>query len=79
MKKLKVISIITVLLIGLSADNLLAQRRAENTRAAEAAYGYPTGGYKAKKKVKKKKQKKQKPAKKKKNQPLYRKKDPWAG
>ena len=82
MKHLTVITIVLAFLAGLSLTDVKAQRRAENTRAAEAAYGYPAGGYKPKKKSKKKKQKqkKQKPAKKKKGkQPLYRNKNPWAG
>jgi hypothetical protein len=81
MNNLTVITIVIALLFALSSNDVQAQRRAENTRAAEAAYGYPAGGYKSKKKSKKKKQKqkKQKPAKKKGKQPLYRKKNPWAG
>jgi len=82
MKHLTVITILLAILCAFSSNDAKAQRRAENTRAAEAAYGYPAGGYKPKKKSKKKKQKrkKEKPAKKKKGkQPLYRKKNPWAG
>jgi hypothetical protein len=81
MKNLTVITIFIAFLAALSSSDVMAQRRAENTRAAEAAYGYPAGGYKPKKKVKKKKQKqkKQKKSKKKGKQPLYRKKNPWAG
>lgn len=83
MKHLTVITIVLAFLASLSSTDVKAQRRAENTRAAEAAYGYPAGGYKPKKKKskkKKQKQKKQKPAKKKNGkQPLYRKNNPWAG
>ena len=82
MKHLTVITIVLAFLAAFSSTEVKAQRRAENTRAAEAAYGYPAGGYKPKKKTKKKKQKrkKQKPAKKKNGkQPLYRNKNPWAG
>ena len=82
MKKLTVILIFAAFLAAFSSSDTQAQRRPENTRSAEAAYGYPAGGYKPKKKVKKKKQKKQKKqksAKKKGKQPLYRKKNPWAG
>lgn len=83
MKHLTVITIVLAFLACFSSVDVKAQRRAENTRAAEAAYGYPAGGYKPKKKTKKKKRqkpKKQKPAKKKNGkQPLYRKNNPWAG
>jgi len=77
MKNLKVITIITVLLVTLSSTSLLAQRRNPgNTRGAQAAYGFPTGQYKAKKK-KQKKQRKVKKSKLKPSQPAYRKKNPW--
>ncbi len=83
MKHLTVITIVFAFLAAFSVTDVKAQRRAENTRAAEAAYGYPASGYKAKKKKtkkKKQKRKKQKPAKKKNGkQPLYRNKNPWAG
>jgi hypothetical protein len=77
MKNLKVITIITVLLVTLSSTSLLAQRRNPgNTSGARAAYGFPTGQYKAKKK-KQKKQRKVKARKKKPSEPAFRKKNPW--
>ena len=82
MKHLTIVTIVLALIGAFCSPDAKAQRRAENTRAAEAAYGYPAGGYKAKKKTKKKKQKRKKQkATKKKNgkQPLYRNKNPWAG
>ncbi len=83
MKHLTILTLILAFVAAFSCTDVQAQRRrAENTRAAEAAYGYPAGGYKPKKKAKQKKQKrkKQKPAKKKNGkQPLYRNKNPWAG
>lgn len=76
MKNLKVIAIITVFLVALSATSLLAQKRpSERTSSAKAAYGYPTEKFKAKKK---KKEKKRKAPKRKAKTPLYRKKNPWA-
>jgi hypothetical protein len=78
MKNLKVITIVTIFLIAMSAINVLAQGR---TSGARAAYGYPSDyNYKAKKKkTKKKKQPKAVKSKKGKGkQPLYRKKNPWA-
>jgi hypothetical protein len=77
MRNLKVITILALFLVALSATTLLAQRRPENTRSAQAAYGYPAGGHKVKK-SKKKKQKKPRKAKKQKSSPAYRKKNPWA-
>lgn len=80
MKKLKVITIITIFLIVGSAINVLAQGRESRSGSAKAAYGYPTGEYKSVKKKKKKKQRKAKKSKSKKGkQPLYRNKNPWAG
>ena len=83
MKHLTILTLVLTFVAAFwSSDATAQRRRAENTRAAEAAYGYPASGYKAKKKTKKKKQrrKKQKPAKKKDGkQPLYRNKNPWAG
>jgi hypothetical protein len=77
MKNLKVITILTVFLVTLSSASVLAQRRSPgNTSSARAAYGFPTGQYKAKKK-KQKKQRKAKKSKKKPSQPAYRKKNPW--
>jgi len=74
MKNLKVITLLTLLFVVLSAISLLAQRRTpSNTAGAKAAYGYPTGEYKAKKKKQKKQRKVKKP-----KQPMYRKKNPWA-
>ena len=78
MKNLKVITIIIIFLVALSSTSLLAQRRNPgNTSSARAAYGFPTGQYKAKKK-KQKKQRKAKARKKKPSEPAYRKKNPWA-
>lgn len=79
MKNLKVITIITIFLVTMSAVNLLAQGR--QTSGARAAYGYPSDyNYKAKKKKKSKKKKQRKTviSKGKAKQPLYRKKNPWA-
>lgn len=77
MKNLKVITIITVFLVAMSATSLLAQKRpSERTSSAKAAYGYPTEKFKAKKKKKEKKQRKV--PKRKAKTPLYRKKNPWA-
>lgn len=84
MKNFKIIALIAISLVALSAADLIAQRRPENTRSAKAAYGYPEGGFHKKKKSKKnkrpKKQKKQKTKGKKSDasQPAYRKKNPWA-
>jgi len=77
MRNLGFITILTILIVGLSSSTGLAQRRAERTRSANATYGYPQGQYKAKKSKKKKKQKKQRKQPKR-NEPLYRKKNPWA-
>jgi hypothetical protein len=83
MTDLKIITIIFIFILALPAGEVIAQRRAENTRSAQAAYGYPGGGYHAKKKSKKNKKatkKKQKKVKTKKadgRQPAYRKKNPW--
>lgn len=75
MKNLKVVTLITLFLVGLSATSLLAQRRSpESTGGARAAYGYPNGGHKATKKKKKKQRKVKKP----KQPAAYRKKNPWA-
>lgn len=80
MKNLKLIAIGIVFLLAGSSANLMAQRRNPgNTSSARAAYGLPTGQYKAKKKQKKqKKQRKAKTRKKKSGgDPAYRKKNPW--
>ena len=77
MRNLRIIVILTAFLIGVSALNVLAQRRPERTRSANATYGYPAGQFKAKKAKKKKKQKKQRKSPKR-NEPLFRKKNPWA-
>jgi hypothetical protein len=82
MKNLRIITIIaivTFLLVSLSSANLMAQRRNPgNTSSARAAYGFPTGQYKAKKKKQKqKKQRKAKARKKRPSEPAYRKKNPW--
>lgn len=74
MKNLKIITILTVFLVAMSATSLLAQGRQARTGSAKAAYGYPTGEYKSKKK----KKKQRKPPKRKGKAPLYRKKNPWA-
>lgn len=85
MKNFKIIALLSITFVALSVADLLAQRRPENTRSARAAYGYPEGGFHAKKKKSKKskrpkKQKKQKARNKKSDtsQPAYRKKNPWA-
>jgi hypothetical protein len=68
---------LVVFLVTLTSIDLLAQRKNPgNTSSARAAYGFPTGQYKAKKK-KQKKQRKVKARKKKPSQPAYRKKNPW--
>jgi hypothetical protein len=73
MKNLSVIATLIVFFIVLSGTSVLAQRRTpSNTAGAKAAYGYPTGEYKAKKKKQKKKRKVKKP-----KQALYRKKNGW--
>jgi hypothetical protein len=77
MRNLGIISILIITFVGLSSGNALAQRRPERTRSANATYGYPQGQYKAKKSKKKKKQKKQRKSTRR-NEPLYRKKNPWA-
>ncbi|HEX6226877.1 MAG TPA: hypothetical protein VFZ52_20810 [Chryseolinea sp.] len=80
MKNLKLIVISIAFLIAGSSTDLMAQRRNPgNTSSARAAYGFPTGQYKAKKKQKKqKKQRKAKTRKKKSGgDPAYRKKNPW--
>ena len=78
MSRLKIITVLTVFLVALSTTSVLAQRRPENTRSAQAAYGYPAGGHKVKKSKKKKKQKKARKPKKQASSPAYRKKNPWA-
>jgi len=75
MKNLKVIAVMTLFLLAMSATSLLAQNRHGRTSGAKAAYGYPTAEFSSKKK--KKKQKKHKAAKRRGTQPLYRKKNPW--
>lgn len=77
MKDLKVIIIATIFLVVASGTSLIAQGRQTRTAAAKAAYGYPTGEFKVKKKQKHRK-KKHKKAKAKNKQPAYRKKNPWA-
>jgi hypothetical protein len=77
MKDLKVIIVAAIFLVVVSGSSLMAQGRQTRTAAAKAAYGYPTGEFKAKKK-KKHRKKRQKSAKAKNKQPAYRKKNPWA-
>jgi len=77
MKNMKIIVLLVVFLVTLTSIDVLAQRKNPgNTSSARAAYGFPTGQYKAKKK-KQKKQRKVKARKKKPSQPAYRKKNPW--
>jgi hypothetical protein len=81
MNNLKVIIIVTVFLVAISAPNVMAQGKSLRSRGAQAAYGYPSDyNYKAKKKkkAKRKKQPKAKKNKADKKQPAYRKKNPWA-
>jgi len=78
MKNFKVIAVIIVFLMAISATSLLAQGRQTRTRGAKAAYGYPTGEFKSTKKKKKLKQRKSPKRKSKGAEPLYRKKNPWA-
>jgi hypothetical protein len=78
MRNLKVIILFAIFFIAMSVTSALAQRRPENTRSAQAAYGYPNGGHKSKKANKKKKQKQKKRKPSNGATPLYRKKNPWA-
>ena len=81
MKNLRVITLITLFLVAMSATSVMSQGRSLRSRGAQAAYGYPSDyNYKAKKKKKpkKKKQRKAKKNKADKKQPAYRKKNPWA-
>ena len=79
MKNLKVITVIAIFFVAMSASSLLAQNRTpERTSSAQAAYGYPAKKFDSKKKKKKQKQRKAKRKKGKAATPLYRKKNPWA-
>ena len=73
MKNLRIIAIITLFLISISATSVKAQGRSSRTRSAQAAYGYPAEFKASKKKAKRQK----KAARRKAKAPMYRKKSPW--
>jgi len=76
MKDLKIVTILTLALIVISASKPLAQARQSRTGSAKAAYGYPT---EFNTKSKKKKEKKRKAPKRKTKAPITRQRNPWAG
>lgn len=79
MRKLQVVTLLTIFLVAMSASSLFAQRRpgrAGKTGSARAAYGFSTERYQAKKK-KAKKKKKQHKSPNKDAAPRDRKRSPW--